>query len=76
MQLIPYLVAFVAGLMLTVQVGLNATLGRAVGNIRFAVLRPWASSGYNFTVASSGILYLCRGVARRAARNGESHCRV
>ena len=49
MQLIPYLVAFVAGLMLTVQVGLNATLGRAVGNIRFAVLS-------NFTVGLIGIL--------------------
>jgi transporter family-2 protein len=49
MRLIPYLVAFVAGLMLTVQVGLNATLGRAVGNIRFAVLM-------NFTVGLAGIL--------------------
>ena len=49
MQLIPYLVAFVAGLMLTVQVGLNATLGRAVGNVRFAVLA-------NFTVGLAGIL--------------------
>jgi len=49
MQLTPYLVAFVAGLMLTVQVGLNATLGRAVGNIRFAVLS-------NFTVGLIGIL--------------------
>jgi bacterial/archaeal transporter family-2 protein len=49
MQLIPYLIAFVAGLMLTVQVGLNATLGRAVGNVRFAVLA-------NFTVGLAGIL--------------------
>ena len=49
MQLIPYLVALVAGLMLTVQVGLNATLGRAVGNVRFAVLA-------NFTVGLAGIL--------------------
>jgi transporter family-2 protein len=49
MQLIPYLAAFVAGLMLTVQVGLNATLGRAVGNVRFAVLA-------NFTVGLVGIL--------------------
>ena len=49
MQLTLYLVAFVAGLMLTVQVGLNATLGRAVGNIRFAVLS-------NFTVGLIGIL--------------------
>jgi hypothetical protein len=49
MQLIPYLVAFVAGLMLTVQVGLNATLGRAVGNVRFAVLA-------NFTVGLAALL--------------------
>jgi bacterial/archaeal transporter family-2 protein len=49
MQLIPYLIAFVAGLMLTVQVGLNATLGRAVDNVRFAVLA-------NFTVGLAGIL--------------------
>jgi transporter family-2 protein len=49
MQLIPYLVALVAGLMLTVQVGMNATLGRAVGNVRFAVLM-------NFLVGLVGIL--------------------
>jgi bacterial/archaeal transporter family-2 protein len=49
MQLIPYLITFVAGLMLTVQVGLNATLGRAVGNVRFAVLA-------NFIVGLAGIL--------------------
>jgi transporter family-2 protein len=49
MQLIPYLVAFVAGLLLTVQVGLNATLGRAVGTVRFAVLM-------NFSVGLVGIL--------------------
>jgi bacterial/archaeal transporter family-2 protein len=49
MQLIPYLIAFVAGLLLTVQVGLNATLGRAVGNVHFAVLA-------NFTVGLAGIL--------------------
>jgi bacterial/archaeal transporter family-2 protein len=49
MQLIPYLIAFVAGLLLTVQVGLNATLGRAVGNVRFAVLA-------NFTVGLAGIV--------------------
>jgi bacterial/archaeal transporter family-2 protein len=49
MQLIPYLIAFVAGLMLTVQVGLNSTLGRAVGNVRFAVFA-------NFTVGLAGIL--------------------
>jgi bacterial/archaeal transporter family-2 protein len=52
MQLTPYLIAFVAGLMLTVQVGLNATLGRAVDNVRFAVLA-------NFTVGLAGIfLYI------------------
>jgi transporter family-2 protein len=49
MQLISYLVAFVAGLMLTVQVGLNATLDRAVGNICFEVLS-------NFSVGLIGIL--------------------
>jgi len=49
MQLIPYLIAFVAGLLLTVQVGFNATLGRAVGNVRFAVLA-------NFSVGLAGIL--------------------
>jgi transporter family-2 protein len=49
MQLIPYLIAFVAGLTLTVQVGLNATLGRAVGSVRFALLA-------NFTVGLAGIL--------------------
>jgi transporter family-2 protein len=48
MQLIPYLIAFAAGLLLTVQVGLNATLGRAVGSIRFAVLM-------NFSVGLVGI---------------------
>ena len=49
MRLIPYLIALVAGLMLTVQVGLNATLGRAVGDVRFAVLM-------NFSVGLVGIL--------------------
>jgi transporter family-2 protein len=42
MQLTPYLAAFVAGLLLTVQVGLNSTLGRAVGNVRFAVFISFA----------------------------------
>jgi|SRR5665213_2776300 len=42
MQLIPYLAAFVAGLLLTVQVGLNATLGRALGSVRFAVFISFA----------------------------------
>jgi transporter family-2 protein len=49
MRLLPYLVALVAGLMLTVQVGLNARLGRAVGDVRFAVLM-------NFFVGLVGIL--------------------
>jgi transporter family-2 protein len=49
MQLIPYLVTLVAGALLTVQVGLNSTLGRAVGNLRFAVLM-------NFLVGSVGLL--------------------
>jgi len=49
MQPILYLVTFVAGVLLTVQVGLNSTLGRAVGNVRFAVLM-------NFLVGSVGLL--------------------
>jgi transporter family-2 protein len=49
MQLIIYLVTFAAGVLLTVQVGLNSTLGRAVGNVRFAVLM-------NFLVGSVGLL--------------------
>ena len=49
MQLILYLVTFVAGLLLTVQVGLNSTLGRTVGNLRFAVLM-------NFLVGLAGLL--------------------
>ena len=49
MQLSPYLIAFIAGALLTVQVGLNSTLGRAVGHLRFAVLM-------NFLVGSAGLL--------------------
>jgi transporter family-2 protein len=49
MQLIFYLVTFAAGVVLTVQVGLNSTLGRAAGNLRFAVLM-------NFLVGSVGLL--------------------
>ena len=49
MQLTFYSVAFLAGLLLTVQVGLNSILGRAVGNFRFGVLM-------NFVVGLSGIL--------------------
>jgi transporter family-2 protein len=49
MQLMFYVVAFLAGLLLTVQVGLNSLLGRAVGDIRFAVLM-------NFVVGLTGIL--------------------
>ena len=49
MQLILYFVTFVAGLLLTIQVGLNATLGRAVGNLRFAVFM-------NFLVGLTGLM--------------------
>ncbi|HSY07456.1 MAG TPA: DMT family transporter [Steroidobacteraceae bacterium] len=49
MQLMPYVVTFLAGVLLTVQVGLNSTLGRAVGNVRFAILM-------NFLVGSVGLL--------------------
>jgi bacterial/archaeal transporter family-2 protein len=49
MQPILYLVTFIAGVLLTVQVGLNSTLGRAVGTERFAVLM-------NFLVGSVGLL--------------------
>jgi transporter family-2 protein len=49
MQLIPYLAALIAGALLTVQVGLNSTLGRSAGNMRFAVLM-------NFLVGSVGLL--------------------
>jgi transporter family-2 protein len=49
MQLLPYFVTFLAGVLLTIQVGLNSTLGRAVGNLRFAVLM-------NFLVGSAGLL--------------------
>jgi transporter family-2 protein len=49
MQLMPYLATFIAGVLLTIQVGLNSTLGRTVGNMRFAVLM-------NFLVGSVGLL--------------------
>lgn len=49
MRLILYLVTFIAGVLLTVQIGLNSTLGRAVGNVRFAVLA-------NFLVGSAGLI--------------------
>jgi bacterial/archaeal transporter family-2 protein len=49
MQPILYLVTFIAGVLLTVQVGMNSTVGRAVGNVRFAVL-------INFLVGSIGLL--------------------
>jgi transporter family-2 protein len=49
MRLMPYLATFIAGALLTVQVGLNSTLGRAVDNMRFAVLM-------NFLVGSVGLL--------------------
>jgi transporter family-2 protein len=49
MQLILYFVTFIAGLLLTVQIGLNATLGRAAGNLRFAVFM-------NFLVGLIGLI--------------------
>lgn len=38
MQQLSYLVTFIAGALLTLQVGMNSTLGRVSGNVRFAVL--------------------------------------
>lgn len=49
MRLMPYLVTFIAGALLAAQVGLNSTLARAVGNVRFAVLM-------NFLVGSVAII--------------------
>jgi transporter family-2 protein len=49
MQPILYVITFIAGLLLTVQVGLNSTLGRSVGNLRFAVFM-------NFLVGLIGLL--------------------
>jgi bacterial/archaeal transporter family-2 protein len=48
MQLILYFVTFLAGLLLTVQIGLNSTLGRSVGNLRFAIFM-------NFLVGLAGL---------------------
>lgn len=49
MQLMSYLVTFVAGVLLTLQVGLNSTLGRTLSNVRLAVLM-------NFLMGSVGLL--------------------
>jgi len=52
MRLTPYLAVLIAGAMLTVQVGVNSTLGRAVGHMRFAVL-------VSFLMGSAGLLVYC-----------------
>jgi bacterial/archaeal transporter family-2 protein len=66
MQLMPYLLTFIAGVLLTIQVGLNSTLGRAVGNLRFAVL-------VNFLVGSVGLLiYFIAAGGGLPTRNGLS----
>jgi transporter family-2 protein len=49
MQPLYYVLTFIAGAMLTIQVGMNSTLGRVVGNIRFAVL-------VSFLVGTVGML--------------------
>ena len=49
MRLVLYLIMFIAGALLTVQVGLNSTLARALANLRFAVLT-------SFLVGSAGLL--------------------
>ena len=49
MRLVLYLIIFIAGALLTVQVGLNSTLALALANLRFAVLT-------SFLVGSAGLL--------------------
>lgn len=44
-----YFLTFIAGALLTIQVGMNSTLGRVAGNMRFAVL-------VNFLVGTVGLL--------------------
>ena len=61
-------VAFLAGLLLTVQIGLNSILGRAVGNFRFGVLM-------NFVVGSRGISLLRGYRWRPAERPASPRCR-
>jgi bacterial/archaeal transporter family-2 protein len=49
MRQLSYLVTFIAGALLTLQVGMNSTLGRISGNVRFAVLM-------SFIVGTVGLL--------------------
>jgi transporter family-2 protein len=49
MQPLYYLLTFIAGALLTIQVGMNSTLGRVAGNMRFAVL-------VSFLVGTVGML--------------------
>jgi bacterial/archaeal transporter family-2 protein len=49
MQPLYYLLTFIAGALLTIQVGMNSTLGRVGGNMRFAVL-------VSFLVGTVGLL--------------------
>lgn len=49
MQSLYYLLTFIAGAVLTIQVGMNSTLGRVVGNMRYAVL-------VSFLVGTVGML--------------------
>ena len=49
MQPLYYLLSFIAGALLTIQVGMNSTLGRVAGNMRFAVL-------VSFLVGTVGLL--------------------
>ncbi len=49
MQSLYYFLTFIAGALLTIQVGMNSTLGRVAGNMRFAVL-------VSFLVGTVGLL--------------------
>jgi len=49
MQPLYHLLTFIAGALLTIQVGMNSTLGRVAGNMRFAVL-------VSFLVGTVGML--------------------
>ena len=49
MQPLYYFLSFIAGALLTIQVGMNSTLGRVAGNMRFAVL-------VSFLVGTVGLL--------------------
>jgi transporter family-2 protein len=52
MQPLYYLLTFIAGAVLTIQVGMNSTLGRVAGDLRFAVL-------VSFLVGTLGLLVYC-----------------